>query len=153
MGSATTSSRVITVNDGGTLYWSTNNALISGSGPNASTAPTIQLNGSTLFATNYNAIGNVQLNGGTLAQNSGASGSYQGYDLLGTITVDGSAPSLISAGSTNRARSSLPGDHRHRVQRRHNGLGRARSCGVGEPDGRLRRLSRKRRIVRNSAWG
>ena len=69
MGSATTSSRVITVNDGGTLYWSTNNASSGGSGPNASTAPTIRRpNGSTLFATNYNAIGNVQLKGGTLAR-------------------------------------------------------------------------------------
>ena len=97
MGSATSNSRDITVNDGATLYWNTNNALISGSGPNASTAPTIQLNGSTLFATNYNAIGYVQLNGGTLTQNVNSTGSYQGYDFLGTITVTGSSSSLISA--------------------------------------------------------
>jgi autotransporter-associated beta strand protein len=62
--------------------------------------PTITLNnGTTLNATRYNAIGNLNLNGATLSQSATDSGNYEGYQFLGTVTVGGSTPSIISSGN------------------------------------------------------
>jgi autotransporter-associated beta strand protein len=44
-------------------------------------------------------VGNVTLNGGTLTQSATDSGSYQGYQFLGGITVNGSSASTISTGN------------------------------------------------------
>ncbi len=103
-------SRTITVNKGGVLYLTTNNVFYGG-GQTAGGLPTIVINGGDVFSTRYNAIGNVNLSGGTLDQNAtdgtaAANSSYQGYEILGTITVSGSAPSYIANSNGNGA-----GDH------------------------------------------
>jgi fibronectin-binding autotransporter adhesin len=92
-------SRTVTVNPGGIISLTTNNVFFGG-GTTAASLPTIVVNGGMFTSRRYNAIGNVNLiSGGTLNQNASdgtGTGSYQGYDLLGTITVSGTAASYIS---------------------------------------------------------
>lgn len=92
------SGRFIVVNAGATSSWTTNNVL-GGSGMTASNEPTIVLDGGTLSATRYNALGNLVLNGGTLNQSSTDTGSYLGYQFIGTVRVGGSSISTISTGN------------------------------------------------------
>jgi autotransporter-associated beta strand protein len=97
---ANNGTRQITLNNAGTLMnWTINNVIVGG-GSNAGVLPTITLNsGTTLNATRYNAIGNLNLNGATLSQSATDSGNFEGYQFLGTVTVGGSAPSIISSGN------------------------------------------------------
>ena len=86
--------RTITVESGATLELDINN--IFGNNNNAvGNLPTLFIDG-TMNATQYNQLGAVSLSGGTLSQASTASGSYEGYQFLGTMTVTGTAPSTIS---------------------------------------------------------
>ncbi|MGA2498693.1 MAG: autotransporter-associated beta strand repeat-containing protein, partial [Tepidisphaeraceae bacterium] len=95
--------RTITVNSGATMSWTINN-VIGGGGMTAAGMETIILNGGTLTSTRYNAIGNITLsNGAILTQNAtDGPGSYEGYQFIGTISVTGTSPSTISAGTTAR---------------------------------------------------
>jgi fibronectin-binding autotransporter adhesin len=97
---ANNGTRQITVHNAGTLMsWTTNNIIVGG-GSNAGALPTITLNeGTTLNATRYNAIGNLNLNGATLSQSSTDSGNFEGYLFLGPVTVGGNSPSVISSGN------------------------------------------------------
>lgn len=91
--------RTITVNSGSSINISNNN-VFGGGGYSAAALPAVVLNGGTFFSSRYNSIGNVTLNsGGTLSQSASDSGSYLGYQFLGTITAGGSSPSTISTGN------------------------------------------------------
>lgn len=93
---AVSGSRTITVNSGASIVISNNN-VFGGGGYVASSLPAVVLNGGTFFSERYNSIGNVTLNSGaTLSQAASDSGSYFGYQFLGTITAGGSSPSTIS---------------------------------------------------------
>jgi autotransporter-associated beta strand protein len=96
---AKVASSTITVNSNATLSFTINN-VFGGGGMSAATLPTMVVNG-LLFASRYNAIPNLVLNGGTLNQSASDSGSYQGYQFLGTVTVGGTAASTISTGNGN----------------------------------------------------
>lgn len=93
-----TSSRTVTINNGGIVNFNTNNVLGNGAVAVAN-LPTFTVNqGGTLAANNYNVIGAVNLNGGTLTRTgSGTPGSYQGFELKGTVTTGGSAQSTITS--------------------------------------------------------
>ena len=95
---AVNGSRTITVNSGATLDFRANNQF-GGSGKNATNIPQIVLDGGTLTSTRFNILGNVTLNAATLTQSTTDSGSYEGYQFLGTITVGGNAASTISSGN------------------------------------------------------
>lgn len=95
---AVSGARAITV-DTGTLRFSGNN-VFGGSGKTAATIPSITVrNGGVLDSTRFNIIGNLTLEGATLQQSTTDTGSYEGYQFLGTITVGGTAPSTISSGN------------------------------------------------------
>lgn len=95
---AVNGTKTVTVESGATLDFRANN-IFGGSGKNASNVPNIVLNGGTLTSTRFNIIGNVTLNGGTLTQSATDSGSYQGYQFLGGVSVGGSSASTISTGN------------------------------------------------------
>ncbi|HZJ14680.1 MAG TPA: autotransporter-associated beta strand repeat-containing protein, partial [Chthoniobacteraceae bacterium] len=93
--------RVVAVNNGATLRYTVNN--IFGNGVGNPNLPAIILVGSTLTSTRYNVLGNVTLNGGTLTQSSTETNpNYEGFQFLGDVTVEGSAPSTIST-TTSKA--------------------------------------------------
>jgi len=88
--------RTITVAAGATLSGRGNNWF--GRGTNG--VPAIIVNGGTVFASRYTALGNLTLNNGaTLSQAGSSSDSavYQGYELLGSVTVGGSSASTITS--------------------------------------------------------
>ena len=88
----------VSVNSGGTLYFGINN-VFGGSGMNAANLPTIAINGGAVNSSRYNAVGNVVLSGGTLLSNVSDTGSYAGDQLLGSVTVNGTASSLMGGGT------------------------------------------------------
>ena len=91
---AKVSNSTITVNSNAVLDFTLNNIFGGGNMTNT-TLPTLVIGG-TVYSTRYNAMPNIVLNGGILDQNSSDSGSYQGYQFLGNITVGGTAASTIS---------------------------------------------------------
>ncbi len=91
-------SRTITVESGGVLDYRANN-IFGGGGKTAATIPAIVLDGGTLTSTRFNIVGNLTMNGGTLTQSASDSGSYEGYQFLGTVTVGGDSASTISTGN------------------------------------------------------
>lgn len=94
-----TGGRTITVGNGATIAVLANN-VFNGGGESAAGLPAVVLNGGTFSSTRYNSIGDVTLNsGGTLSQSASDSGSYQGYQFLGSITAGGSSASTISTGN------------------------------------------------------
>jgi autotransporter-associated beta strand protein len=86
--------RYLVCNNGGSFVWNINNVFGNGT---ANTAfPTIVLNpGCAVSNNNYNVIGPVVLNGGTLGGIRNSTG-YRRYQFRGTVTVIGSAPSYIA---------------------------------------------------------
>jgi autotransporter-associated beta strand protein len=91
--------RTITVGSGATIALANNN-VFNGGGETASALPAVVINGGTFNSTRYNSIGNVTLNSGAvLSQSASDSGSYQGYQFLGSITAGGSSASTISTGN------------------------------------------------------
>lgn len=97
--------RTITVNAGDVLSMTTNDVLGRGQAATPINA-SIVLNGGTLSSSRYNAIGNITLNnGGNLTQNATDTGSFFGYQFVGTVTADGTSATTITNGSTNA------GDH------------------------------------------
>jgi autotransporter-associated beta strand protein len=96
---AVSGGRTITVNAGASIVLSNNN-VFGGGGYSAAILPAVVINGGTFNSTRYNSIGNVTLNSGaTLTQSASDSGSYQGYQFLGNITVGGASASTISTGN------------------------------------------------------
>jgi len=95
LGSFTTAGRTITVNDTAIVSVGINNVFGNVVGNND--LPKLVINqGGTFSSTRYNAIGNVELNGGTLTQAVTDTGAYQGYQLRGSVTVGGSVVSSIT---------------------------------------------------------
>ena len=98
------SNRNIIVNNGGTLSLTGGNVLGTGASTNTLSNTTLVVNEGGVFRTGldgsgagwWNKIGATNLNGGTIRIGSGASTSFfQGLALIGTVTVGGTAPSLI----------------------------------------------------------
>lgn len=89
--------RSIIVN-GGSLAFGINNVFGPG-GTAAANLPGIVVNqGATLTTNNYNVVGPITLNGGTLTDSrTGAPGGYQAWELKGTVTTGGSSASLITS--------------------------------------------------------
>lgn len=97
---AVAAGKTITVNSGATLVIPQN--VFGGNGVSEANMPSLVINGGTVNdITKYTAIGGVTLNNGaTLTVNPGsASGTYQGYQFRGPITVGGSSSSTISTGN------------------------------------------------------
>ncbi len=90
--------RSITLN-GGTLAFGTNNIFGNGGTAAVANLPTIVVNpGATLTTNNYNVVGPITLNGGTLTDSrTGAPGGYQAWELKGGVSTGGSAASLITS--------------------------------------------------------
>ena len=63
-------------------------------------APAVVANGATVNSNDYNAIGDITLNGSNLAQSSTRGGDLRGYQFRGTVTVGGTAASTISSSSS-----------------------------------------------------
>ena len=90
--------RTVTVNNTGTLSFTSNN--IFGNGVGNANLPAVTVNaGGSLTSTRYNVLGPVTLNGGLLTQSSTDTGTFQGYQLRGDVTVGGSVASNISTGN------------------------------------------------------
>jgi autotransporter-associated beta strand protein len=96
---AVSGGRTIMVASGAAITVSNNN-VFNGGGETAGGLPAVVINGGTFNSTRYNSIGNVTLNSGaTLSQSASDSGSYLGYQFLGSITAGGSSASTISTGN------------------------------------------------------
>ncbi len=95
---AVNGSRTITIGTGASIDLLANN-VFGGGGKTAATIPAIVINGGTLNSTRFNIVGNLTLNGATLAQSSTDTLTYQGYQLLGSVTVGGTTASTISTGN------------------------------------------------------
>lgn len=96
-------SRSITVENGATLKLQ--QADVFGS---ATTVPALTLvvnAGATVInnGNNFNTLGPVQLNGGTLSTAGGAIAGYQSYNLLGTVNVGGTVASNITVSGAGNA--------------------------------------------------
>ena len=90
--------RTITVNNGGTLLFTTNNIFGNGTGARGSGANIIPITinaGGILATTHYDILGNVTLNGGTMQNATTDAGAYEGFQFLGSVTAGGTAPSSI----------------------------------------------------------
>lgn len=98
LGNAQIPGRTITVTSPGSLALNYNNIFGNQYGDPAK-LPEIIVNGTTVSATNYNLIGGISLNAGTLSNSTTNAGSYQGYQFKGTVKVIGSAGASIISGS------------------------------------------------------
>ena len=89
--------RVITLN-GGTLSFGINNVFGNGATAVANLPGIVVNPGATLATNNYNVVGPLTLNGGTVVDTrTTAPGGYQGFELKGTVTAGGTTPSLITS--------------------------------------------------------
>ena len=104
LGSDASAGRAITVNNGGILSFTTNDIFGNGTA-SAANIPSITVNsGGTLTTNNYNPLGNITLDGGTLGATGGsATTGYNVWQFLGSVTVGGNSASAIStfSGSNN----------------------------------------------------
>jgi autotransporter-associated beta strand protein len=92
------SARTITVQNTGTLSFTTNNVFGNGGTTVASMAALVVEAGGQVTLNNYNVVGNVTLNGGTLSnQRTTTSSSYDGFEFKGTVTTGGTTMSNISS--------------------------------------------------------
>ncbi len=89
--------RTISINNGAVVNFNTNN-IIGPGGTAPAALPTFAINaGSSLTTNNYNVLGAVNLNGGTLTVNrTGTPTGYQGFELKGAVTTGGSGQSVIT---------------------------------------------------------
>lgn len=97
LGANNTTGRIITASSGATLSILGNN-LLGGSTQTLANTPTLIINqGGTVTNANYNVVGNINLNGGTLTQTVANTAGYAGYEFNGsTVTVRGANVSTIS---------------------------------------------------------
>jgi autotransporter-associated beta strand protein len=105
LGDLEVSGKLVTINSGAVLQLNNTggNTLAGG---NAYLPFTLVVNAGGLLtgpsagtATN-NSVGNLQLNGGTLQTYTGYGAQYEAYNISGSVSVGGSAPSYIVAGGT-----------------------------------------------------
>ncbi len=94
---AAAAGRTITIASGATLILAQN--AFGAAGVVNANMPSIVINGGTVNdLTKYTTIGNVTLNdGANLTQDVSATGTYQGYQFLGSVTVGGSSYSTIAS--------------------------------------------------------
>ena len=79
--------RSITINNGGTLVFTSNNVFGNGTGARGSGPNIIPITvnaGGILATTRYDVIGNVTLNGGTMYQATSDTGTFEGWQFLGS---------------------------------------------------------------------
>jgi len=97
LGSPSTTNRVITINSGGLLAFSSTDTL---GNHRSSMNVSFVVNGGliTNYGTAFNDLGPITLNGGTLASGggNGFNGVFDSFGLKGDITVVGSVPSVIT---------------------------------------------------------
>ena len=100
LGNPQTAGRLVTIGSAGTLNFSSSDVM-----GNGGSTPQLKLvaNGGTIRNNGnfFNALGPVDLNGGTLSSFGGINGSFPSFALRGTITVGGSAVSTISSTGAN----------------------------------------------------
>ena len=113
---AMTNARSIIANGGSTLWLSTTTGAsnpLGGGGMVASHIPALVINGGTVMAGRYSAIGAVTLqNGGHLSNSSQETGgSYGGYQFIGDITVAASSGTDGAFIDNNGALSTALWDH------------------------------------------
>ncbi|OQB85203.1 MAG: Autotransporter-associated beta strand repeat protein [Planctomycetes bacterium ADurb.Bin126] len=109
LGNMTVGGRTVTVSNGGTLVFDASDAMGS---YQYKTPVTLIADGGTITngSGRFMSIGDVTLrNGGTLNADSGAAAGYQAFNLRGTITVDGTSGSFITATGTTNAGIHLGG--------------------------------------------
>ncbi len=88
--------RNINVNRGGTLQFLLGDSL---GGANSTVVATLVVNAGGVVTNNnnnFNTLGAVQLNGGTITGAGGAVAGYQMYNLRGSVTVGGSSMSTLA---------------------------------------------------------
>jgi len=93
--------RKITVGSGGTLTFGSPDTL---GGADTAVAATLVIASNGIVnnaGNNFNTLGPVQLNGGTLTGTGGAVAGYQMYNLRGPVTVGGTSASTISGSGAN----------------------------------------------------
>jgi fibronectin-binding autotransporter adhesin len=96
---AAVAGRMITVGTGATLNSTVQN-WFGGGGVADANLPSITINGGTVNSARYTTLGSVTLNdGAALTQSASDSGTYQGYQFRGGVTVGGSSASTISSGN------------------------------------------------------
>lgn len=93
---ARTSTTAVTIANGGKLEFQANDVIATAVNINETNLPQITLNGNAdngtyLFATRYNGVGNVTLNSAWLVQASTDGGSFRGWQFIGTITSTGTS--------------------------------------------------------------
>jgi autotransporter-associated beta strand protein len=100
LGNPQTAGRLITIGSTGTLNFSSSDVMGNGG---STPVVTLVANGGTIrnVSAQFNALGPVQLNGGTLSSFGGLSATFPSFALRGTITVGGSAVSTISSAGLN----------------------------------------------------
>jgi autotransporter-associated beta strand protein len=104
-GNCQVAGRTIAVTAPGALSF-TSNDVFGNFMADTSLLPEIIVNGTTLDSTRYNQIGDITLIGAVLSQSSTDTGTYQGYQFKGDITVTGtSASSIQSNGKANHLSS------------------------------------------------
>lgn len=100
LGNPQTAGRLVTIGSAGTLNFSSYDVMGDGG-----TIAQLKLvaNGGTIrnVSSQFNILGPVELNGGTLSSFGGGSASFPSFALRGTITVGGSAVSTISSAGAN----------------------------------------------------
>ena len=100
LGNPQTIGRTVTIGSAGTLNFGTSDVL-----GNGGTTPVLKLvvNGGTIrnASNQFNTLGPVDLNGGTLSSFGGSSAAFPSFYLNGTVTVGGSAVSTISSTGTS----------------------------------------------------
>jgi autotransporter-associated beta strand protein len=96
-GSATLEANTaVTINSGGTFRFTRNDMFGNHAAPIPS--QTFTVNGGTLTNTGvFNALNQVTLNGGTITANGGAAPAFPSFAFKGTVSVTGTAPSVINA--------------------------------------------------------
>jgi autotransporter-associated beta strand protein len=95
--------RNINVNSGATLQFANGDTLGSA---NTTVLSTLVINAGgtvTNVAGNFTTLGPVTMNGGTLTTNGGPVAGYQSFNLLGDITVGGTAASILSVTGAGNA--------------------------------------------------
>ncbi len=108
------SSRTINVNSGGTLWLTAKTGssnTFGGSGMTVDQIPTLVIDGGSVYTGKFNTLGNITLrNGGALINSSQESGgTYQAYQFIGDITVDGTGAGVTMSNDGNHANAT--GNH------------------------------------------
>jgi autotransporter-associated beta strand protein len=100
LGNPQTPGRLITIGSTGTLNFSSGDVMGNGG---STPVVTLVANGGIIrnVSSQFNVLGPVQLNGGTLSSFGGLSAAFPSFALRGTITVGGSAVSTISSTGAN----------------------------------------------------